>query len=118
MNKQILQGDMSFEITMIIVSEHFIVASLINNFGKHLFQHQTTLWSMVSTSSMSVFESRSPYLFLFGEKRDREDNTICKDRTGEGFDDYFLCKKNKCKLKHVRQWFYLFINQYNREVLS
>ena len=35
MNKQILQGDMSFEITMIIVSEHFIVASLINNFGKH-----------------------------------------------------------------------------------
>ena len=90
MNKQILHSDMSFEITMIIVSEHFIVASLINNFGKHLFQHQTTLWSIVSTSSMSVFESKSPYSFLFGEKRDRKNNAICKDRTEEGLNDYFL----------------------------
>ena len=23
-----------------------------------------------------------------------------KDRTAEGFDDYFPCKKNKCKLNH------------------
>ena len=37
-------------------------------------------------------------------------NAICKDRTIEGFDDYFPCKKNECKLKHIRQWFYLFIN--------
>jgi len=36
MNKQILHSDMSFERTMLIVAEHFIVASLINNFGKHL----------------------------------------------------------------------------------
>jgi hypothetical protein len=104
---------------MLIVDERFIVASLINNFGKHmLFQHQTMVWSMVSTSSMPVFESRSPYLFSIGEKRDRKNNAICKDRTEEGFDDYFLCKKNECKLKHVRQWFYLFINQNNREVSS
>ncbi len=25
-----------------------------------------------------------------------------KDRT-ENFDDYFPCKKNKCKLKHIKQ---------------
>jgi putative transposase len=117
MNKQILHCDMSFERTMLIVAERFIVASLINNFGKQLFQHQTTLWSMVSTSNMPVFESRSPYLFSIGEKRDRKNIAICKDRTIEGFDDYFPCKKNECKLKHVRQWFYLFINQHNREVL-
>ena len=67
---------------------------------------------------MPVFESRSPYLFSIGEKRDRKNNAICKDRTEEGFDDYFLCKKNEYKLKHVRQWFYLFINQNNREVSS
>ena len=102
---------------MLIVAEHFIVASLINNFGKYLFQHQTTVCSMVPTSSMPVFESRSPYLFSIGEKRDRKNIAICKDRTIEGFDDYFPCKKNECKLKHVRQWFYLFINQHNREVL-
>ena len=62
------------------VAECFI-ASLINNFGKYLFQHQTTVWSMVSTSSMPVFESRSPYLFSIGEKRDRKNIAICKDRT-------------------------------------
>jgi|GEM_PF-1648626 hypothetical protein len=83
-----------------------------------LFQHQTMVWSMVSTSSMPVFESRSPYLFSNGERRDRKNNAICKYRTEERFDDYFLCKKNECKLKHVRQWFYLFINQNNREVSS
>jgi hypothetical protein len=65
---------------------------------------------MASTSSIPVFESRSPYLFSIGEKCDRKNIAICKDRTIEGFDDYFPCKKNECKLKHIRQWFYLFIN--------
>jgi len=40
-----------------------------------------------------------------------------KDRT-ESFDDYFPCKKNNCKLKHVKQWFFLFIDQHNGELLS
>jgi putative transposase len=40
-----------------------------------------------------------------------------KDKT-EGFDDYFPCKKNNCKLKHVKQWFFLFIDQHNGELLS
>jgi putative transposase len=41
-----------------------------------------------------------------------------KDRT-KGFDDYYFpCKKNKCKLKHVKQWFSLFIEQHNGEILS
>ncbi len=40
-----------------------------------------------------------------------------KDRT-EGFDDYFPCKKNKCKLKHIKQWIRLFIDQHNQEIIS
>jgi putative transposase len=43
-----------------------------------------------------------------------------KDRT-KGFDDYYFhCKrkKNKCKLKHVKQWFSLFITQHNKEMIS
>ncbi len=36
-----------------------------------------------------------------------------KDRT-EGFDDYFPCKRKKCKLKHVINWFNRFIDQYNK----
>ena len=27
-----------------------------------------------------------------------------KDRTEE-FDNYFPCKKNKCRLNHIKQWF-------------
>ena len=38
-----------------------------------------------------------------------------KDRT-EGFDDYFPCSKEKCKLNHVRNWLNLFVKIHNKEV--
>ncbi len=37
-----------------------------------------------------------------------------KDRI-ENF-DYFSCKKNKCKINHIRQWINLFIDQHNKEI--
>jgi len=41
-----------------------------------------------------------------------------KDRT-ECFDnDYFPCKKKNCKLMHVQNWLNLFIDHYNKEVIS
>ena len=46
MNKQVIHIDISFERTMLIVAERFIVASLINNFGKHLFQQQTMIYGI------------------------------------------------------------------------
>jgi putative transposase len=36
----------------------------------------------------------------------------------ESFDDYFPCKKNKCKLKYVKQWYKLFIDKHNAEIVS
>ena len=41
-----------------------------------------------------------------------------KDRTEECFDDYFPCRKKDCKLKHVKQWFNLFMEYYNREITN
>jgi putative transposase len=38
-----------------------------------------------------------------------------KDRT-ESFDDYFPCTKEKCKLKHIMNWFNMFINMHNKEI--
>ena len=38
-----------------------------------------------------------------------------KDRT-ECFDDYFPCKKKKCKLKHVRNCLNLFVDFHNKEL--
>jgi hypothetical protein len=29
-----------------------------------------------------------------------------------------LQKKNKCKLKHVKQWLELFVDQHNKEIIS
>jgi putative transposase len=40
-----------------------------------------------------------------------------KDRT-DNFDDYFPCKKNKCRLNHVKQWLKLFVYQHNKEIMS
>ena len=40
-----------------------------------------------------------------------------KDRT-ESFDDYFPCKKLRCKLKHIKKWFDLFIDHHNKEIMS
>jgi putative transposase len=36
----------------------------------------------------------------------------------KNFDDYFPCKKNKGKLKHMTQWINLFIDQHNKEMIS
>ena len=38
-----------------------------------------------------------------------------KDRT-EGFDDYFPCRRTKCKLKHVKNWLNLFVDYHNKEL--
>ncbi len=38
-----------------------------------------------------------------------------KDRT-EGFDDYFPCRRMKCKPKHVINWLDLFIDFHNKEL--
>ena len=40
-----------------------------------------------------------------------------KDRT-EGFDDYFPCRKSKCKLQHIQKWLNLFVRHYNSNLLS
>ncbi|HEY6536554.1 MAG TPA: hypothetical protein VIY08_12265 [Candidatus Nitrosocosmicus sp.] len=40
-----------------------------------------------------------------------------KDRV-ESLDNYFPCRKNKCKLDHVKQWLHLYIDQHNQEILS
>ena len=39
-----------------------------------------------------------------------------KDRT-ESFDDYFPCRLDKCKLKHVKNWLNLFVDYHNKELV-
>ena len=115
-HRQILKADISFERTMLIVAERFI-SSLINRYGKHL----------VSTADGGTWYPPQACKFLKVNHRIHSaleksliERTMqyIKDRT-EGFDDYFPCrKKNKCKLKHVKQWLSLFIDQHNKSILS
>ena len=40
-----------------------------------------------------------------------------KDRT-EYLDDYFPCRKSKCKLQHIQKWLDLFVSHHNNNLLS
>ena len=111
-HRQILKADISFDRTM-LVAERFI-SSLINRYGKHPISTDGGTWypqacrflkvnhRIHSTLEKSLIERTMQYI---------------KDRT-EGFDDYFPCKKKKCKLNHVKQWLNLFIDEHNKSILS
>jgi putative transposase len=110
-HRQILQIDLSSERTM-LVAERFI-ASLINKFGKCPVSTDGGTWYPQACQFLDV----EHHIHSSFEKSIIE-RTIqyIKDRT-EGFDDYFPCGKKKCKLKHVINWFYLFIDQHNKEII-
>ena len=40
-----------------------------------------------------------------------------KDRT-ESFDDYFPCRRKRCKIKHVKNWMHFFVDYHNNELVS
>jgi putative transposase len=111
-HKQILHIDISFERTMLI-AERFII-SLIDKYGKHPVSTDGGTWYPQACQFLEL----DHHIHSFYEKSVIE-RTIqyIKDRT-ECFDDYFPCKRKNCKLKHVRQWFYLFIDQHNGERIS
>ncbi len=112
-HRQILQIDISFERTM-LVAERF-VSSLINKYGKHSVSTDGGTWYPQACRFLKVEHHTHSALEKSLIERTMQ---YIKDRT-EGFDNYFPCrKKNKCKLKHVKQWFNLFIEQHNGETLS
>ena len=82
-----------------LVAERFI-SSLINRYGKHL----------VSTDGGSRYPQACRFLkvnhhvhFTLEKSLIERTTQYIKDRITEGFDYYFPCEKNKCKLKHVKQ---------------
>jgi putative transposase len=111
-NKQILQIDISFEKTM-LVSERFIV-SLINTYGKYPVSTNGGTWYPQACKFLKLkHHTHSP----LGKSIIERTIQYIKDRT-EGFDDYFPCsRKEKCKLKHIRNWFNLFISQHNKQIM-
>jgi putative transposase len=111
-HRQIHHIDISFE-RIILVAERFIV-SLINTYDKYPVSTDDGTWYPQACKFLKLKHFlHSPF-----EKSNIERVVqYIKDRT-EGFDDYFPCKrKKKCKLKHIRNWFNLFISQHNKQIM-
>jgi putative transposase len=108
-HRRILHIDISFERNM-HVAERFI-ASLINKFGKH----------PISTDGGTGYPQACRFPKLQHHINSSFEKSIIertmqyvKDRT-ECFDDYFPCKRKKCKLKHVKNWLKLFVDFHNKK---
>ena len=79
------------------VTEHFL-SDIVKEYGPHPISTDGGTWypqackflklkhHLHSSFEKSIIERTMQYI---------------KDRTTEGFDDYFPCRKKKCKLKHV-----------------
>jgi putative transposase len=96
-----------------LIAKRF-VSKLVNIYGQHPVSTDGGTWyppqacrflklthHIHSSFEKSIIERAMQYI---------------KDKT-ECFDDYFPCKiKPKCKLKHVINWFNLFIYFHNKEI--
>ena len=110
--KNILAISISKERNM-FVAERFL-SNIIENYGYH----------PVSTDGGTWYPQACRFLKLNHHLHSSYEKSIIertmqyiKDRT-EGFDDYFPCRKKKCKLRHVKQWLNLFVNYYNKEIIA
>ena len=110
--KVILDIRISFERTM-LVAERFLKA-LIIEYGKHPLSTDGGTWYPQACRFLNI-EHHIHSLY----ERSIIERTIqyIKDRT-ESFDDYFPCGKEKCMLEHVRNWFNLFVDYYNKKVIA
>jgi len=99
-----------------LVAERFIIASLINKFGRCPVSTDGGIWYPQACQFLDV--EHHHHIHSSFEKSIIIERTIqyIKDRT-EGFDDYFPCGKKKYKLKHVINWFNLFIDKHNKEII-
>jgi hypothetical protein len=87
------------------VAESFI-QNLVNKYGNHPVSTDTGTWYPFACKFLKLRH----HLHSSFEKSIIE-RTIqyIKDRT-EYFDDYFPCRKKRCKLNHVTSWFNVFID--------
>jgi putative transposase len=108
-DKSVLDIYLSVERTM-FVAEHFL-HNLINKYGKHEISTDGGTWYPYACKFLKI---RHHIHSSFEKSIIERTIQYIKDRT-ENFDDYFPCNnKNKCKLKHVTSWLYLFVDYYNR----
>ena len=110
-NKQILALSISKERNM-FVAERFI-SKLIMIYGSHPVSTDGGTWYPQACRFLKLQHHLHSYF-----EKSLVERTIqyIKDRT-ESFDDYFPCRLDKCKLKHVKNWLNLFVDYHNKELV-
>ena len=109
-NKQILALSISKERNM-FVAERFMLG-LVTVHGNHPVSTDGGTWYPQACKFLKLqHHIHSPF------EKSLVERTIqyIKDRT-ESFDDYFPCRLENCKLKHVKNWLNLFIDYHNKEL--
>ena len=93
------------------VAERF-VSSLIKHHDRHPISTGGGTWYPQACGFLKI----NHHLHFSYEKSIIERTMqYIKDRT-ESFDDYFPCRKKKCKLRHVINWLNLFVDFHNKEL--
>ena len=110
-NKQILALSISKERNM-FVAERFI-SKLVMIYGSHPVSTDGGTWYPRACRFLKLQHHLHSYF-----EKSLVERTIqyIKDRT-ESFDDYFPCRLDKCKLKHVKNWLNLFVDYHNKELV-
>ena len=110
-NKQILALSISKERNM-FVAERFI-SKLVMIYGSHPVSTYGGTWYPRACRFLKLQHHLHSYF-----EKSLVERTIqyIKDRT-ESFDDYFPCRLDKCKLKHVKNWLNLFVDYHNKELV-
>jgi putative transposase len=111
-NKEILAINISKK-RNISIAKRFL-SHVINKYGLHDVSTDGGTWY---SQACKLLKLKHHLLTPLLKKLIERTMQYIKDRT-ECFDDYFPCKKNKCKLKHVNQWLKLFVYEHNKEIMS
>jgi len=108
-NRQILALTVSKERNM-FVAERFM-SDLVKGFGKHPVSTDGGTWYPMACQFLKLKHHIHSSLEKSLIERTMQ---YIKDRT-ESFDDYFPCRMNNCKLKHIRIWLNMFSDYHNKE---
>ncbi|MGD9671901.1 MAG: DDE-type integrase/transposase/recombinase [Candidatus Nitrosocosmicus sp.] len=111
-NRQILAVTVSRERNMLIVEK--FLSGLVKYYGKHPISTDGGTWYPQGCDFLRLDHHTHSSL-----EKSLIERTIqyVKDRT-ESFDDYFPCKKQNCKLEHIKQWITVFAWHHNNNIRS
>jgi putative transposase len=109
-NKEILAKDISKKRNISIVKR--FLSHVVNKYGYAVSSDGGT-WYPQACRFLKLVH----HLHFFEKSIIERTMQYIKDRT-ESFDDYFPCKKDKCRLNHIKQWLKLFVYQHNKEIIS